>query len=105
MHARPPVFHAECYFDCCGVVVFSLFCSFQQMERRFFLKDRFIDRAPAARAQPARVVLFLNGNPFSLSILTLQTLSLGRCVSEDDFMSRGKFDPVCENAWADGTSE
>lgn len=71
----------------------------------FFLKDRFIDRAPAARAQPARVVLFLNGNSFSLSILTLQTLSLGRCVNEDDFMSRGKFDPVCENAWADGTSE
>lgn len=88
-----------------GLLFFLSSAPFNKWSGVFFLKDRFIDRAPAARAQPARVVLFLNGNPFSLSILTLQTLSLGRCVSEDDFMSRGKFDPVCENAWADGTSE
>lgn len=96
VHARPPVFHAESA-AACRVLFWLLLGGFSSAPFNkwsgVFLKDRFIDRAPAARAQPAHVVLFLNGNPFSLCILTLQSLSLGLCVNEYDFMSRGKFDP------------
>lgn len=45
-------------------------------------------------AQPAHVVYFLNGKPH-LCIFTVQLLSLSLCVNEDDFISTGKFDPIC----------
>lgn len=98
--------HVECYFDCCGVLFFLLFCFFQQMERCFF-KGQIYWQSSCCEGSTSPRGLVSEWKPLLsiYSILTLQSLSLGLCVNEDDFMSRGKFDPVCENASADGTSE
>lgn len=81
--------HVECYFDC-----FRFFpASVWQKDRLFFLKNRFIDQAPAARLYNPTLMYFLNGNPH-LFIFTVWSLYLGLCVNEDVFISTGTFDPI-----------
>lgn len=55
------------------LIVVSFFFLLLSTNGAPFLKGRFIDRVPAAGAQPAHVVLVLNGN--SLSMLPLDSLS------------------------------
>lgn len=59
----------------------------------FFLKNRFIDQAPAARLYNPTLMYFLNGNPH-LFKFTVWSLYLGLCVNEDVVISTGTFDPI-----------
>lgn len=92
-HARHPVFHTESA-AACRVLFWSFRLFSFPINGPAFFKAQIYWQSSCCEAQSAHVVYFLNGKPH-LRVFTVQSLSLGLSVNEDDFISTGKFDPIC----------